>query len=58
MTMNQELFQHLRDYLHLQIFSEDFIRDQKKALKKKAKKFKYDFEKNHLFHFTETQGVI
>jgi hypothetical protein len=56
--MEQEEFQQLRDYLHLQLYPVDFKRPQKKALKRKVKKFKYDPATNHLFHFTKSQVCL
>jgi len=43
-------FEQIKEYLCLQIYPERFNKDQKKNLRKKNKKFKYDSETNHLFH--------
>ena len=51
-------FEQIKEYLCLQIYPEGFNKDQKKSLRKKCKKFKYDSETNHLFHSSKTKVKI
>ena len=51
--MEQEEWVAIKDYIVFQVFPNGWDRVTKKSFKKKVKRYKYDYEKNHLFHISK-----
>jgi len=51
--MEQEEWVAIKDYIVFQVFPNGWDRATKKSFKKKVKRYKYDYEKDHSFHMSK-----